>query len=176
MVRKRINDPDRVAPKVIKREGERRAIKPTAGSVKAQRTAARLAAVQVLYQMKVNSQPAEDAVREFLVHRVGFNIDGDVFVPAEPQLLQDIVLGVAERWADIDGILTAALEEGGRTEVELILEAILRAGIFELLGQPQTDTGIIIHDYLNVTTGFYDGKEPKLVNAVLDRVAKRVRS
>lgn len=173
---KKLPDPDKVAPKVIKREAEQRSAKPSAGSALAQKTAARLAAVQVLYQMRLNSQQADDAVREFMVHRVGYTIDGDVFVPAEPQLLQDIVLGVADRWGDIDAMLTAALAEGGRKEVELILECILRAGIFELLAHGAIDTGIIISDYMNVAVGFYDGKEPKLVNAVLDAIAKKVRS
>lgn len=173
---KKIPNPDRVAPKVIKREGEKRSVKPTAGSALAQKTAARLASVQVMYQMRLNNQQAEDAVREFLVHRVGFNLDGDVFVPAEPQLLQDIVLGVNERWADIDAMLTAALAEGGRKEVELILECILRAGIYELLAHGKIDTGIIISDYMNVAVGFYDGKEPKLVNAILDAIGKKVRA
>jgi N utilization substance protein B len=175
MVRKR-PDPDRVAPKVIVREAEARAVKPTEGSVKAQKVAARLAAVQVLYQMRVNGQQAGDAVREFLVHRVGYNLDGDVFVPAEPQLLQDIVLGVADRWGDIDDVLTASLAQGGRSEVELILECILRAGIFELMAHGDIDTGIIINDYLSVAAGFYEGGEPKLVNGILDKVAKRLRA
>ena len=96
-------------------------------------------------------------------------------MPAQPQLLQDIVLGVAARWTDISQILEAALQEGGREEVEVILESILRAGIYELLAHGDIDVGIIIHDYMNVTTGFYEGKEPKLVNAILDRVAKKVR-
>lgn len=172
---KKFQDPDRVAPKVIIREAEKPATKPTSGSVKAQKTAARLAAVQVLYQMRLNNQEASEAVREFLVHRVGFNLDGDVFVPAQPQLLQDIVLGAAARWQDISRILETALQEGGREEVEVILESILRAGIYELLAHGDIDVGIIIHDYMNVATGFYEGKEPKLVNAILDKVAKKVR-
>lgn len=175
MVKKR-PDPDKVAPKVIARTPEERAVKPTAGSTKAQKTAARLAAVQVLYQMRLNNQEAPDAVREFIVHRVGFTLDGEIFVPAEPQLLQDIVHGVTDRWMNIEPIYSAALAEGKRTDVELILECILRAGIYELLAHGQIDAGIIIHDYLNVTTGFYEGNETKLVNAILDRVAKKVRA
>ena len=85
-------------------------------------------------------------------------------------------MGTAQRWQDISQILEAALQQGGREEVELILECILRAGIYELLAHGDTDVGIIIHDYMNVTTGFYDGKEPKLVNAILDKVAKKVRT
>jgi len=154
---------------------EKRVIKKTAGSPKAQRTAARLAAVQVLYQMRLNNQEAKSAVREFIDTRIGFDLDGDKFVPADVDLLTEIVMGVTKRWTDIEVILAKALAEGKKGEVETLLESILRAGIFELMEHGKTDTGIIINDYLNVTTGFYDGKEPKIVNAILDKVAKAVR-
>ena len=167
-------DPDKVFKKV-ERASERRAVDDNKGSSKAQKTAARLAAVQVLYQMKLNNQNAADAVREFMVYRVGFSIDGDVFVPAEPQLLQDIVQGIESRWMDVDAVVTAALAQGGREEVESIIDAILRCGIYELLAHGQIDAGIIINDYLSVTAGFYDGGETKLVNGILDKAAKKLR-
>lgn len=154
---------------------EKRVIKKTEGSLKARKTAARLAAVQVLYQMRLNNQDAKSAVKEFIDHRVGFNIDGDVFVPADPDLLEEIVMGVQKRWTDIEEIVSAALAAGKKGDVETLLEGILRAGCYELLENGKTDTGIIIHDYLNVTAGFYEGAEPKLVNAILDKIAKTVR-
>lgn len=174
MVTKR-PDPDKLAVKPILKEVERRVVGANKGSAKAQKVSARLAAVQVLYQMRLNNQEARAAVREFIDHRVGFNLDGDVFVPADPELLEAIVMGVQERWTDIDGILSAALADGGKSEVEAILEAILRCGIYELLAHGEVDTGIVIHDYLNVTTAFYEGSETKIVNAILDKVAKKVR-
>jgi transcription antitermination protein NusB len=155
---------------------EKRVAGKNKGSPKAQKTGARLAAVQVLYQMRLNNQEAQSAVHEYIKHRNGFNLDGDVFVPADEDMLQEIITGVQTRWTDIDDVVTAALATGGKTEVEPLLDAILRAGTFELLAQGHTDTGIIIHDYLNITAGFYDGSEPKLVNAILDRIAKTVRS
>jgi N utilization substance protein B len=157
-------------------EPERPVVKMTEGSAKAQKTAARLAAVQILYQMRLNNQDAPSALREFVKHRIGFEIDGDVFVPADRELLDSIVMGVHGRWTDIDEIVSAALAAGKKNEVEPLLDAILRAGAYELLAHGQVDTGIIIHDYLNVTTGFYEGTETKLVNAILDKVAKTVRA
>ena len=154
---------------------EKRVIKKTAGSAKAQKTAARLAAVQVLYQMRLNNQEAKSAVREFIDTRIGFDLDGDKFVPADAELLEEIVMGVTKRWTDIEVILAKALADGKKGEVETLLESILRAGIYELMAHGKVDTGIIINDYLNVTTGFYDGSEPKIVNAILDKVAKSVR-
>ena len=154
---------------------EKRVVKKNAGSAKAQKVAARLAAVQVLYQMRLNNQEAKSAVREFIDTRIGFDLDGDKFVPADTELLSEIVMGVTKRWTDIEVILAKALADGKKGEVETLLESILRAGIYELMAHSSTDAGIIINDYLNVTTGFYDGSEPKIVNAILDKVAKSVR-
>ncbi len=157
------------------RAPEKRVVKKTAGSAKAQKTAARLAAVQVLYQMRLNNQEAKSAVREFIDTRIGFDLDGDLFVPADAELLEEIVMGVTKRWTDIDVIVSKALADGKKGEVETLLESILRAGTYELMAHGKVDAGIIINDYLNVTTGFYDGKEPKIVNAILDKIAKSVR-
>lgn len=145
------------------------------GSPIARKSAARLAAVQVLYQAHLNNQDLLEAMREYLRHHSGSEIDGDVLVSADEDLLEDIVNGVKSRWTDVDDIVSGALAEGKKGEVEPLLAAILRAGAYELLDQGKTDTGIIINDYLNVTTGFYEGSESKLVNAVLDKVAKAVR-
>ena len=161
--------------KALPKDPEKRSAKKNDGSAKARRTSARLAAVQTLYQMRLNNQDAKSAVREFMSHRNGFNLDGDVFVPADEELLEKIVMGVQERWTDIDEIIAAALAAGKKGDVETLLESILRAGAWELLANPSVDTGIIIHDYLNVTVGFYEGPEPKLVNGVLDKIAKSVR-
>ena len=145
------------------------------GSAKAKRTAARLAAVQVLYQMRLNNQDAKSAVREYISHRSGFKMDGDVYIPPDAELLDEIVMGVQKRWTDVDDIVSAALAAGKKGEVETLLESILRCGAYELLANTKVDTGIIIADYISVTAGFYDLKEPKLVNAILDKVARTVR-
>jgi len=154
---------------------EKPVVKAKAGSAKARKTAARLAAVQVLYQMRLNNQSGASAVREFVAHRSGFKIDGDVLVPADAGMLEEIVTGAERRMMDIDAIMAQALKSAKRGEVETLLECILRAGIYELIAAGDVDAGIIINDYLNVTAGFYGGNEPKIVNAVLDRVAKSVR-
>lgn len=153
----------------------KRVVKANVGSPKAQKTAARLAAVQVLYQMRLNNQDAKSALREFIDTRVGFELDGDRFVPAESELLSDIVTGVTSRWTDVDVIVSKALADGKKGDVETLLESILRAGTYELMAHGKIDTGVIINDYLNVTTAFYEGNEPKIVNAILDKVAKSVR-
>ena len=161
--------------KGLGRAPEKAVVKKTEGSAKARRTAARLAAVQVLYQMRLNNQDARSAVREFIDHRIGFDLDGELFVPADQEMLEEIVMGVAERWADIEAMVGKALAAGKKGEVETLLESILRAGTYELMAHAKVDSAIIINDYLNVTTGFYAGAESKIVNAILDKIAKAVR-
>lgn len=173
---KKLPDLDKVFSAAPPRPVEKPAVKQNTGSAKAKKTAARLAAVQILYQMRLNNQDAASALREFADHRSGFNLDGDVFVPPEKELLGEIVNGVQSRWDDIDGIITKALSDGKKGEVEALLGAILRCGIYELLAHGKIDTGIIISDYLSVTAGFYEGPETKLVNGILDKVAKTVRA
>lgn len=154
---------------------EKPAVKKTEGSPKARKTAARLAAVQVLYQMRLNNQDAQSAMREYISHRSGFDLDGDVYVPPDEDLLEEIVMGLQKRWGDVDAVVSSALSAGNKGDVETLLECILRAGAYEILAHGKTDAGIIINDYLNVTAGFYEGREPKLVNAILDKIAKTVR-
>lgn len=149
---------------------------PKTGSAKARRTAARLAAAQVLYQMQMNKQDAQTVLQEFAAYRIGFEMDGDVLVPADRALLERIVTGVEDRWTDIDAMVSAALSAGGRSKVDVLLDCILRAGVAELLNHADIDTGIIVNDYLTVTRGFYDGEETRLINGILDRIAKQVRS
>jgi len=154
---------------------EKRVLKGKEGSIKAKRTAARLAAVQVLYQMALNEQGAKEALKDFIQNRIGFKLDGEVFVPADEDLLKEIVLGVSSRLEDINNIMQSVLANGGRGNVELLLGNIIRAGIYELMADSKVDAGIIINDYMNVTNGFYEGSETKIVNAVLDKVSKQVR-
>ena len=160
--------------KKLSAEPETRKVKLTEGSKKARLTAARLAAVQVLYQMWMGEMDAKTAVKDFMDHRAGFEFDGDVFVPADADLLEKIVVGSDGRKAEILGIITINLEKKAEL-VEPLLRAILMAGIYELMAHSDINAGIIIADYLNVTNGFYDGGETKLVNAVLDKVGKAVR-
>lgn len=154
---------------------EKRAVKDKVGSAIAKRTSARLAATQVIYQMRHNNQDAQSAVEEFIARRIGFELEGDTVVPADKDLLKEIVLGFAAREADVRTLVSAALAQGGKSEVEDLLEAILLAGVSEIISNSNTDVGIIINDYLNVTDSFYTGSETKIVNAVLDGIAKKVR-
>lgn len=137
------------------------------------KTAARLAAVQALYQLDYMPGNPDKIIRE-TIERVGQN--GEGLAPFDKELFANILNGALQRMPDIDPLLEANLDaKWPYARMEKILKCILRAGAGELL-QPDTDAPIIINDYVDVAHGFFEGKEPALVNAVLDKLAKHVRS
>jgi len=154
----------------------------TGGSAKARRSAARLAAVQLLYQIDfadpIGSGPEIEAELDaFIAHRVGREMDGLRLVPADTPLLRRIVLGVAARRAELDEMIAGGLDSASHAErLDRLLRAILRAGLWELLAETDTPRAILVAEYLDVTAAFYEQGEVGLVNAVLDRLADRLRA
>lgn len=144
--------------------------KPTA---KARLTAARLASVQAAYQMEVTGAKADTVLGEFVKHRLGVELDGDEMVDPDRELFGRIVRGIAARSADIDGIVDGALDPPWTiNRLELLLRAVLRAGVWELLENRDAAAAVVIADYVDVAHAFFGGKEPGLVNAVLDRASR----
>lgn len=142
----------------------------------ARRTAARLAAVQALYQIDFRALKPEVVVTEFLNHRIGKVIDDGLELDADRDHFRDIVMGFAAAAAEIDPMLEASLAEGWRLErVEQTLRAILRAGAYELTARTDVPTAVIINEYVNVAHAFFAGGEPGFVNGVLDRLAGLLR-
>jgi N utilization substance protein B len=150
--------------------------------------AARLAAVQALYQSEMTGASADTVIRDFLEHGVGrtsmIGPEGDdlpeVEVPlAKPDatLFAAIVRGTLERRADLDLMIGGALAEGWSVDrLETIMRSILRAGAFELSSRSDIPPRVSISEYVDVAAAFYGGAEPGMVNAVLDRIARVVRS
>lgn len=167
-------DKTKITPAPIKPEA--RAVKLNAGSAKARKSAARLAAVQVLYQSALNDQKPIAAMREFMDHRNGFEFDGDVFVPADPDLLDNIISGVVDRQDDLNDMIKAQLAQKDKEAIEPILHAILIAAAYEIMAHHDIDAPIIISDYMNVAHAFYEDGAPKMINAILDSLAKSLRS
>ncbi|HEV7370934.1 transcription antitermination factor NusB [Arenibaculum sp.] len=146
------------------------------GSAKARRKAARLAAVQALYQIDLTGTNPETVLGEFVKHRIGQEIDGDRYVAADPQLFADILRGAMARREEVDRIVTGSLDpQWPLDRLELLLRAILRAGAFEILAHGGTHARILISEYVDVGRAFFAGREPGMVNGVLDRVARTLR-
>jgi N utilization substance protein B len=146
------------------------------GSAKARRKAARLAAVQALYQIDQTGTNAESVLGEFIKHRLGHEVDGDTYVAADPQLFSEILRGASARREELDGMLASCLDATWPVErLELIMRAILRAGAFELLVHVDTHPRIVISEYVDVSHAFFAGREPAMVNGVLDKLARAIR-
>ena len=140
------------------------------------RSTARLAAVQALYQHAMSGTPVERIIADGIRGGFAEALDGQDLVPPDRPLFVRIVRGVRDRRGDVDALIDGALERPwSRDRLELLLVAILRAGAWELVDTAETPTRVVISDYVDVAHAFFDGREPGLVNAVLDRIARRVR-
>jgi N utilization substance protein B len=140
------------------------------------RSAARLAAVQALYQKEMEGTPTPQLLHEFHQHRFGETIDEVTLIDAEMDYFDDLVRGVAARNAEVDSKIAERLAEGWKLErLDRAMRAILRAGTYELLARPDVSVGTVIDEYLDVAHAFFGEKEVKFVNGLLDRIAKDVR-
>jgi N utilization substance protein B len=147
---------------------------PRPGSRK--RSVARLAAVQALYQIDLSGTHPEAVVAEFLKHRLGREIDGDNYGEADTALFADIVAGTVARQADLDRAISGVLTPDWRLErLETVLRAVLRAGAYELRVRTDVPARVAINEYIDIAHAFFAGKEPGMVNGVLDRLAQQLR-
>jgi len=142
------------------------------------RSAARLAAVQALYQLEMSDDPKPALViEEYIRHRLGAEIEGDQYVEADQDLFADITEGGWGRRAEWDEAITPCLSSDWSLErLENIIRAIFRAGAYELAARPDVPTAVIINEYVDVAHGFYERSEAAFVNGVLDKLAKSLRA
>ena len=135
------------------------------------RARARLAALQALYQMEIGGADPDDVIDEFIVHRLA---EGG---PTDQQFFTDIIRGVIKHQVEIDRALAGALAEGWKLErIDSILRALLRSASYELIGRADVPAKVVIDEYVELARDFFDGDEPKFVNAVLDRLAREKRA
>jgi N utilization substance protein B len=140
------------------------------------RSAARLAAVQALYQHEMEETPIPKLLHEFHHHRLGATIEGVEYADAEVDFFDDLVSGVHARSAELDALISARLAKGwALARLDRPMRQILRAGAYELVARADVATGTIISEYVDVAKAFYDKKESDFVNGLLDAVAKDVR-
>ena len=141
------------------------------------RSAARLAAVQALYQQDMEGTPLPRLLKEFHDHRLGATIEDEQYHPAEYDFFDDIVSGADARREDIDKLIGERLAEGWTLErLDRPMRAILRAGAYELIARPDVPVGTVISEYVDVAHAFYDKRESGFVNGLLDAIAKAARS
>ncbi len=138
-----------------------------------QRGAARLGAVQALYQMDVGQVSLEDTLAGFREYLLGKEVEGEQYLPADVDFFSQIVRGVVANQLDIDPRIDNSLTpDWPVTRIDATLRAILRAAVYELLKRPDVPAKVVISEYLDIARAFYDGEVPGLVNGVLDTIAK----
>ncbi|GAA0744640.1 transcription antitermination factor NusB [Sphingomonas sp. ABOLD] len=149
---------------------------PQARSRSKARAAARLGAVQALYQREMEGTSIPALLHEFHQHRLGAIIEDVEYADADIAFFDDIVSGADARREEIDGIIAAKLSTGWTLErLDKPMRQILRAGTYELLARADVPTAAVISEYLDVTDAFYDRREKGFVNGILDAIAKDAR-
>jgi transcription antitermination protein NusB len=142
-----------------------------------QRGAARLAAVQALYQMDLAGTGLNDIMAEFESHWLGGEVEGAQYRPAESAYFRDIVGGVVREQSKLDPQIDGALTRGWPLKrIEAVLRAVLRAGAYELAHRPDVPARVVMSEYADVAGAFVDDKETGMVNAVLDQLAHEMRA
>jgi N utilization substance protein B len=141
------------------------------------RGAARLAAVQALYQMDIAGTGLNEILAEFENHWLGGEVEGEQYLPAEAAYFRDIVGGVLREQKKLDPQIDAALSRGWPLKrIEAILRAVLRAGTYELSCRADVPARVVTSEYVDIASAFVDKDETGMVNAVLNQLAHELRA
>jgi N utilization substance protein B len=141
------------------------------------RSAARLAAVQALYQMEIAGTGVNDIIAEFESHWMGREVEGEQYLPAEAGFFRDIICGVLREQRSLDPLVDTTLAQGWPLKrIDAILRAVLRAGAYELGHRGDVPARVIVSEYVDVANAFVGADETGMVNAVLDQIARQYRT
>jgi N utilization substance protein B len=150
--------------------------KPDRSTSANKRGAARLSAVQALYQMDIGGVGLSEVVAEYENFRLGKEVDGEMYLAADISWFRGIVGGVVKDQKTIDPVIHAALtNDWPLSRIDSTLRAILRAAVFELTKRRDVDARVVVSEYVEVAKAFFERDEPKMVNGVLDSVARDLR-
>lgn len=146
------------------------------------RSAARLAAVQALYQQHMEGTALARLLDEFHQHRLGRTIDDEDFdeaeyADAEVPFFDDVVRGVDARRDEIDALVASKLASGWTlARLDKAMLQVLRAGTYEIIARADVPAPVAINEYVEVAKAFFDDGQAKFVNGILDAVAKEARA
>jgi transcription antitermination protein NusB len=141
------------------------------------RGAARLAAVQALYQMDIAGTGSHEILAQFESHWIGREVEGNQYLPAEAAFFREVVNGVVREQRSLDPLIDAVLAQTWPLKrIEAILRAVLRAGTFELGHRSDVPARVVVAEYVDVANAFVDREETGMVNAVLDQLARKLRA
>lgn len=141
------------------------------------RQAARLAAVQALYQWQEGQDAPAEIIEQFLRVRTGEDGEGGMRRDADRPLFKDVVEGTAANRSELEKVVSGALAQDWTwARIDRLVRAILLAGAYELVHRKDVPARVVINEYVEIAHAFYDQGEPNFVNSVLDRVARLTRS
>ena len=150
---------------------------PKDGRKANRRGAARLAAVQALYQMDIAGTGSTEILAQFESHWIGREVEGNQYLPAEAAFFREIVNGVVREQRSLDPLIDDVLAQTWPLKrIEAILRAVLRAGAFELGHRGDVPARVVVAEYVDVANAFVDREETGMVNAVLDQLARKLRA
>lgn len=142
-----------------------------------ERSAARLAAVQALYQMDVTGKTLPDIFAEFETFWIGMEVEGEQYNPAELAFFRDILSGVLKDQEPLDRTIDATLVAGWPlARVDSVMRATLRGGAYELKKRRDIPARVVIKEYVDVAGAFFGPDESGMINAVLDGMARQFRA
>jgi len=151
-------------------------IKKSSGANPKLRRAARTAAIQALYQMDVSTEPTNVVIKQFLDHRFGHSEEPGMIEADEPYF-EDVVRGVVQFQDDVDVAIKEKLpEKWPLRRLDMTLRATLRCAVYEIMRRPDVPALVVISEYVKIASDFFDGKEPGMVNGVVENIAKDVRA
>lgn len=140
------------------------------------RGSARLAAVQALYQMDLSSTSVSTIVQEYESLRIGQEVDGEEYLDADIGWFRGIVSGVVELQKTLDPMIHEALpQDWPLSRLDILLRSVLRSGVFELMKRKDVPAKVVINEYMDVAKAFFEEDEPRLVNGVLNNIARELR-
>jgi transcription antitermination protein NusB len=141
------------------------------------RGAARLAAVQALYQMDIAGTGLNDILVQFESHWIGREVEGDQYLPAERAYFRELVQGVIDDQRKLDPLIDEVLQSGWPLKrIEAVLRAVMRAGAYELDRKRDVPARVVMSEYVGIADAFVDRDETGMVNAVLDQIARQLRA
>ena len=151
--------------------------RPAPSPTPSRRQAARLAAVQALYQWQEGEHAPAEIIEQFLNVRTGEAGEGGMRRDADRPLFKDVVEGTVAHKDELEQTVSAALAEDWTWKrIDRLVRAILLAGAYELLHRRDVPPRVAINEYVEIAHAFYDQGEPSFINSVLDRVARQARS
>lgn len=140
-------------------------------------SAARLLAVQALYQIAVGQESAKQVLQEFLQHRVEEDIEGLKHASVNRELLAELIEGATRKAEELDDMIAAVLDEDWTLDrLEILLRGLLQAATYELAERLEVPARVVISEYVDLAHAFFDGRETAFVNGLLDRLAHVLRA